>query len=1338
MSVCGGDGASPSTSSSSTGSAMSMGAIRILSSREGYSTWKFKMRFYLLHEQLWEAVVGYPVGDKTQEATKKRKDELALAKICMTLDGGAITHVRSAYSAKAAWQSLQDAYEDKGMGRRLALERQLYRYCLDDYSNIEEYINAVMNTAQDLADIGKKIDDTSLAAIILGGLTPKYDPLIMALENCNIEVTTAMVKTKLLNEMAKAKSTDESALRTKKVEPRPKKEKKREVICFECNVPGHIRKDCPKRKNKTKKKEDSTLVTALSTNGNNDSWFIDSGATSHMTSRSDWLSELKSLDSVGRVTVANGEGIDSVGIGNVSINTTQGVINNISDVVLVPELKTNLISVKKAVEKGYCVVFDKTGCNLYNSDQFSFKGESILHGSERGGLYTLDCTVNKTVAFNVHSDSDPIDLNDKLNDEDTRLLHSFQLWHKRMGHLCSYDMNQLKNGRADGIQYKAVDKEPCVACIEGKQARKPFAVAVDKPKSTRSLLELIHSDVCGPMSEKSFQGKRYALFFIDDFSRLTFVYFLASKTEVKAKFIAFQSLVERQTGIKIKTLRTDCGTEYLNEEFSGYLKTNGIVHQTSVPYSPQQNGVSERSNRTIVEKARCMLAGSLLSKAYWQDAIEVATYLKNRSPHRAVDGLTPYEKWYGTKPDLCHLRVFGCRAMVHIPDCQRKKLDVKAQQLTFVGYSENPGNYYFRDPCYPRRLIKARDIVFFEDAFCDLKGNNAKVNQAEDPPAVMIFSNIKKADDKIQDPDASGSGGPNNVNKEVEHTVEPEYDTADEDIPENEEDVHDDEQCLVEEPVLTEERYPLRNRLAKDKGLMTADNDESDDPDEPGTFREAMRSSDKDKWVSAMIEEYKSLMKLHTWELVDRPDQKVIPCKWVYKVKKNAHGNITKYKARLVAKGYSQTCGVDYFETFAPVVRNSSLRTLFALAAKLGMKMRHLDVDTAFLNGELEEEVYMHQPEGFAEPGQRNKVCLLKKSLYGLKQAPRAWNLKLNQTLSSLGFKRTPSEPCVYTKLFGTELVILAVYVDDIIVFHKSDKLADVVKSDLQSSFSIKDIGSLSYYLGLNVIQNDGCIQVSQTTFINNVLKKFNMLQCSKAATPLQKVKLQANESGDPSSYPFRSLIGSLMYVAVNTRPDIAYATSYLSQFLTKFDKTHWLAAKRVLQYLKGTIDYCITYTKSNETMIGLADSDWANDNDRRSYSGLFFTLSGGPISWESKKQCIVALSSTEAEYMALTVATKEAIFLQRFIREVTGESVTPVTLFNDSQSAHKLVLNPVHHNRTKHIDTRFHFIREKVADGTIVIKYVPTADMYADILTKPLGRVNHYKCVLGLGLLPG
>lgn len=504
-------------------------------------------------------------------------------------------------------------------------------------------------------------------------------------------------------------------------------------------------------------------------------------------------------------------------------------------------------------------------------------------------------------------------------------------------------------------------------------------------------------------------------------------------------------------------------------------------------------------------------------------------------------------------------------------------------------------------------------------------------------------------------------------------------------------------------------------------------------------MHEALNSDEAEQWKKAMADEYQSFCKNKCWTLVEKPkNHKAVQCKWVFKKKKGLNGEVLRYKARLVAKGYTQKYGIDYHETFSPVVRYSTIRMLLAIAAEFNMDIDQMDVTTAFLNGDLQENVFMEQPEGFEIKGKENMVYKLNKAIYGLKQAAKSWYEKINSVLTQkLSFKKLCSEPCVYVKNIKGNLMILTLYVDDILIFSscsKEDK--DNLKKELMKEFEMKDFGSVNHILGMQIRRQNGMITIDQSSYIKNILERFKMENCKPVKTPMETgLKLDKIE-GESGKYDYRNLIGCLMYVAVCTRPDIAHVVSVLSQFNNCYGEIHWKAAKRVLRYLKGTLDYCLTFKKSGLKITSFVDADWAgNTIDRRSYTGYVFKIGSNVVSWESRKQRTVALSSTEAEYMALSDACKESLFICTFLTECLGSKVNHIVMYNDNQSAQKLCNSSLFHSRTKHIDVRHHFIRQVVNDGIISIKYCPTDDMMADVLTKALCVTKFTKFVNCLSL---
>ena len=493
--------------------------------------------------------------------------------------------------------------------------------------------------------------------------------------------------------------------------------------------------------------------------------------------------------------------------------------------------------------------------------------------------------------------------------------------------------------------------------------------------------------------------------------------------------------------------------------------------------------------------------------------------------------------------------------------------------------------------------------------------------------------------------------------------------------------------------------------------------------------------------------EYQSLKENDTWDLVELPSgHKPIGCKWVFKTKHDKNGKIERFKARLVAKGYAQKYGVDYNETFSPVVRFSSIRALLAFAVQNEMLVHQMDVVTAFLNGNLKEDIYMEQPPGYTQPGRENLVCKLKKSLYGLKQSPRCWSTAFREHLESNQFKQSAADPCVFVRSEETHVTIIAVYVDDLIIITKTPEKMEEVKTSLAARFKMKDLGKLHYCLGITIEQDDEkkCLWLHQRQYISTILEKYGLSQAKPATTPADiNVKLtkddEVSKAVDPVQY--QSMVGSLLYAATATRPDIAHAVGVVSKFNARPSEAHLTAVKRILRYLKKTVDLAIKYEKKEDTvLVGYSDADWAGDqDDRHSTTGNLFVMSGSPVSWLSKKQPMVSLSTSEAEYVALSSATQEAVWLRRLFDDLQANLKEPTVVMEDNQGAIAMAKNPVSHHRTKHIDIRYHYVREAVQEGVINLHYCPSEKMVADILTKslPHGRFETLCLLMGLEPVP-
>lgn len=488
-----------------------------------------------------------------------------------------------------------------------------------------------------------------------------------------------------------------------------------------------------------------------------------------------------------------------------------------------------------------------------------------------------------------------------------------------------------------------------------------------------------------------------------------------------------------------------------------------------------------------------------------------------------------------------------------------------------------------------------------------------------------------------------------------------------------------------------------------------------------------------------MNEEIGAIKKSKTWELVDlREGKDAIGVKWVYKTKNNVEDKIDRQKARLVVKGYKQQQGKDYDETFAPVARMETVNTVSSIAAQHKWNIYQMDVKSAFLNGVLKEEVYVEQPPRYEVEGQEHKVCKLKKAIYGLKQAPRAWYSRIDAYLIENEFDKCDGEPTLYIKENDGKILIVVLYVDDLIFTSNDASLIADFKAVMKSEFEMTHLGFLRYFLGIEVDQSENGVFISQVKYVEAVLKRFNMHNSKTTVTPtvvgLKLTKEDSSKDFEPKLY--KSIVDSLMYLTA-TRPDIMHAVSLISRFMERPKETHWQAAKRILRYVNGTKGFNILYSSSESFMlIGYTDNDWAGSvDDRKNTSGYVFHVGSGAISWASKKQPVVALSTAEAEYVAATAATCQAMWLRRVLRDLCHEQEKGTTIYCDNSSAIALSKNYVFHKRKNHIDTKFHFIRELVNNGEIVLQHCRTEDQLTDTLTKPLGKksFDHFRKCLGM-----
>lgn len=821
-----------------------------LARRDNYATWKFAMQAYLESEDLWGCVEGQ--SEYTQDSKKMTK---ARAKIILSVEKINFSHLQGTTTPKEAWEKLRDTFEDNGVTRKVGLLRILTSTRLKDCNSVEAYVNQIISTAHKLKELDFEVKDEMIAALMLSGLPEEYKPMLMGLEGSGMALTADAVKIKLLQDVQLptdgSRTEQEAAFYSKTNVKQYKNSVKTSKKCFVCNKPGHFAAKCryKNRKKETDKENTNQNAFMVSKAGSSEAtWYLDSCASSHMTSNRNWLQNVQETSS-SVITASNGK-LTVVSKGtvklNVQIGNKQNTVNA-EDVLFVPELATNLLSVSKIINKGHKVIFTKRGCIIKDAH-----GRTKAQARLEGGMYRLQ--IAEEVAYAVS------EATDKEN-----------LWHRRLGHLNRGEMDLLRRQLADGIKDCNISTQKCQTCVEGKSSKLPFKA---QGKRANGLLHLVHSDLCGPMSINSIGGARYMLTFIDDFSRKKFVYFLKKKSETVKVFEKFKARVENQVGCKIKAINTDNGGEYINKNFRKLLEKSGVVHRTAVPYTPQQNGIAERANRTIVEMARTMLFDAGFSKEYWAEAVSTAVYILNRCPTKVVPGKTPEEEWSGIKPNLKHLKVFGCEAMVHVPKQKRDKWDPKAKKLLFMGYAEDSKGYRLIDP-KTHEVIIARDVVFFESNRSPEIVNdntNSTVNHfhIQEDEHIGILQEGQESEFEKEGDGGGESSGDKTYKEATSCRRDINIEQSDQRITEL--DIMETQPSISTENTKLRRSERIRKPVRRDEYISYYTI--QDRADEPGTVKQALEGPEKDRWMQAIKNEYEALNKNNTWERVSPPRDK--------------------------------------------------------------------------------------------------------------------------------------------------------------------------------------------------------------------------------------------------------------------------------------------------------------------------------------------------------------------------------------------------------------------------------------------------------------------------------
>ena len=1373
-----------------------------------WKTWVEMMETALQARGVWGAVSDSEsrpskMGDEQQEWD--RNDAVARMLIMSALDDTQFQYISGVRTAQLQWEKLTAVHESKGSHRIATVMAEFYSFQQTDES-IDEAASRLTRLQAEIAGIDKDEapSDWTKQVVLLNGLSENYRTVMLHLQTLGrVSFEDAVAYLKDAEERNKRGQTNFAANdAARSVQgPVPRKSSAKKLTCWHCNRDGHRKSQCkewlatsegriatnkigynnsrqvlPQRFKQTKTDGSHHHAAAIalqdsqvpedpdSYNGHNawgtfekvpgggvkpvettNDWYIDSAATAHMTNNKDLFFKIDPCNI--RVTVANDGEEKCNGRGPIEIHL-QGRRVTVNNVLWVPGLVCNLLSMSQLQDRDINCTTVTGGMELMR------RGKLIARAKRVGQNYVLHSAVEVQTALHVGDGA-----------------ADYNLWHRRFGHIGQTRMQHIAAatlGIKGKLQLPPARASTCEPCKLSKSIRVQSRVT---PARTTRRLERVYSDFWGPYRTASLSGALYMLTFTDDYSRKSWIYLTKARSELYGKFTEFAARVELETGERIRAIRCDNGSEYRKLEH--LLAAKGISMEYTTTYTPEQNGVAERLNRSITTTVRSLLADANLPDRLWGEAAVTANYLRNRAPSLPGSMKTPEEMWNGQKPLVSHLKVFGCIAYAYVPAPQRGKLDNTSMKCVFVGYEESTRQYRVYDPI--KKTVERSSHLEFDEftsggSFCRQNGEISLAhNEVEEMPLNIddmdteILIPTETFDQPSMAPQLShrlqevadhfsgeqGTQAPQEPNTSV---IAPSSFNDPERMDKSEDPNHLRESGQSTAPTARNLgndgnaiRRSERSRRPTDRAQNAArrvNYTVEGQCQTPKTYSAAMLSPEKRHWQAAIKDELTSLLINETWELVDRPSLKnVITSKWVFKVKYLPSGQIDKYKARVVARGFTQQYGTDYEETFAPVVRMEALRALFAIAAREDLEIQQMDVISAYLAGELTEELYMEAPQGLFVNDQDNRVCKLQKGLYGLKQSGRLWNKKLGGVLENLGLKSIPADHSIWRSDGGD--ILLAVYVDDILLFGKDMQSLQRIKDVLNTSFRMKDLGAVNTMLSLNVIRNRQarCITLDQNHYVRNLLEDYDHHDCKAVSTPADGYDgfgpCGPNDARI-NTREYQAIIGRLNWLVRGTRPDLAFVVHRLSQHCQDPGAKHWSAVKRVLRYLQHSQSLAIVYSTGN--LIGYSDADYAADSqDRRSTMGYVFMLSNGAITWASRKQRSVSTSTTEAEYVGLCAAAKEAIWLRSLLSSLrrthySGEGAT--TIKGDNQSSLALIRNPEYHARSKHIDVQYHYIRELVEDQLVRVEYVATAKMIADCLTKPLKQLAFEANLKGLGLI--
>lgn len=1292
----------------------------------------------ILHFQrngAWEIVQGKMVAPTTGKELEKFNEKLAGAHFdLLACLGGELKAFALSYeNLKDAWNAVVETCSFADDVELQKVEEELENFTCQEVLSGITTLKALFHR---LKAAGGTISDSQKSLKLLKALPKNYNELVMQIKTSSEyrnedstynyekvimhiqkramvmkkQVVTPVKKEKVLKAAHKLKCYNCGA---------PGHVKARCTKCFRCKKEGHRMKDCPMNNKMSAKKSqkcsdasdehDFRVLVARRTfgkrreNGSKSVRFcLDSAATMHCCSDKSIMQNLKQIKKPFVVETLNST-VKVEEVGEVHGNLTNGTKVILKNVAYDAKIKESFVfSTAVITNKKWQVNLTKSFADIITPEGTLFT--RVMKGE--ASLYWLELDVRVPRKMGKKSLKSAVDWRD--------------VWHRRFGHVgYSTLLRMARKNTVNGLpKLRYNPHDWCEACAATRISAKPIGKVTQTHKiSAKRPLEKIHMDTIGPFPAGGNEKYKYILHIVDDFSKYKWAYCVTSKSAIPSVVVGFLKKIQRVSGHNVKNVKSDNGTEFVNERIKKYLASEGIQFDTSPPGVPQLNGAVERANRTLQEGLTSLLKSSKLSRWYWPYAVKCASYIQNRTGCRLLPNfLSPYEVLWDKKPIVGHFRVFGAKGFA-MDGRKKQKLQQRGRPARFLGYDTAMRSYIVQWTD-TNTIGTARTGKWDEFSKSSVQRSGSKhgedLSDVEADPElrdVLDVFNYSVVSEQTDDPTVPPLTSENESEKDPGQHEEGDQATRN-GITKGWCDVASTNVVTSKRISKPIERYDpsdtAKKAIVKLSKIQV-----------PRHFGEIKYRTDANDWYTSYQKEIDSLENIGKFEVIDRSEvpegKEILPILELFKVKPDG-----RKKTRIVVRGDLQS--EKNLEVYSPTANAVSVRLVIALAATKGWKLRQLDVSNAYLHGRTCEPTFIELPLGHQLRDGKRKVYRTNSSTYGLKQSGKIWNQTIDDFLISVGFCSCPVEKCLYMK----DDFFLIVYVDDLLYTAKDAKDVEKFEAQIKSIFSVKIEENVKKFLGFEIVENEHSVTIKQNEYVKKLIKSFGLENAKEAHVPMQpNIDLDSNNGEElVDAHLFQALLGALLYVNMQTRPDICFAINMLSRHAKHPTKTHLKLLKQVVRYLKSCPNLGLKFKRSNSVDVTLhVDSSWANGPRRRSMFGFVVNVNGTAVSFRTKMQSITALSSTEAEYIGMCSGVKELMFVRNMLEFLKVEITEPMVVYNDNQAAIKIGNDLTSVTRTKHIALRYFYMQDLVDEGTIVLAYRRTDEMVADMMTKALGR---------------